>query len=809
MSTLSIHRELLRKELRQLSPLIIGILLLAGVCYALFEFQPANWRISTFSQGYILLAIPALFAVGAGAMSVSQEKETRTIHWLSALPLSHQRLITTKFVGAMIVWGSLWLVVLACFLLIDFLRFNNPFPWYSPDAHPVRSYWIIFWILHSLYLLVVGFLTAWRFSSSMISLIVFVPLAIAPSLLRFGIAYLQNPFRPLGSSIYDATLAQALIAVLVGLVIAAWFMQRFARASLAPTESQLPRNPYASTLRGLDVTKQSSQSVLRPTTAMLWQFIHQNKTILVSILVASAIGAVIALIASNSWNQSQRYDVEPWVIILFAACISWMGVLAFQGDNLQERIRFLSERGVRPAKVWLTRLLIPFSFAGAVALLYALLRSRYQAMEPEDTHLPVWLVFLLAMMFIGYSHWLSQLVRNPILGAIGAPLISAMAIACLIFSHVEMGTPKPYLVLILIAPFIATSLMMRRWMDRRLDWRFWLCHLGILAFAAMGPLLDLGWYVARYPNMPQAMQAALRDEAKEFAFETAAPQSISFNSLITSNQGYFGFGDLSVDQKLTIAEAMDDSEMLLQEFERQSAKYASGIRFDDNKLVVSRVITSRVRLQRSDNDKDALTRYQDDVKLLFSITKATRTNRYLQSQEQADLLEIALLSELLQPDAKERVDAAEFKRYVRYLADSDLRNEARRTALIVSWADFDRRTTDGEMTAFGNYWWPRWVQEMPQIKLSLTWRRHVNHLTKVLLELLEVGPTATEAQKRELLANRLTSPALPSAWATWALGNRVDDPRIDGIPTGSSDVPGDQWLAGWEQVARDLEKTIE
>lgn len=384
-----------------------------------------------------------------------------------------------------------------------------------------------------------------------------------------------------------------------------------------------------------------------------------------------------------------------------------------------------------------------------------------------------------------------------------------MAIAYLVFSCVELGTPVPYLVFILLAPFIATSWMMRRWMDRRFEWRFWLGHVGILTLAAAGPLLDLGWYVARYPDMSQAMQSALRNEAKALNFENVMPPTVSFNSLITANKGFLGFGDLSVDQKLKIAEAMDDSKRLLQEFERESSKYASGIRFSGAESVVPRVLATRVRLQRSDNDKDALTRYQNDLKLLFAIAKATRANRDLQSQEQADMFEIALLSELLQPGAKERLEANEFRRYVEYLADSESRNNARRVALIITWAEFDRKASKGEMESFGNFWLGIWADGEASTKRSLTWRRKVNHLTKVLLELLEVEPTATQTQKRELIATRLVSPYFPSSWATWSLGNRVDDPRLDNIPIGNPQIPGDQWLAGWEQVARDLEKTLE
>jgi hypothetical protein len=48
------------------------------------------------------------------------------------------------------------------------------------------------------------------------------------------------------------------------------------------------------------------------------------------------------------------------VLLVFLAT-SWLGVLAFHGDLLHQRIRFLAERGVSPGKVWATRHAVPLS----------------------------------------------------------------------------------------------------------------------------------------------------------------------------------------------------------------------------------------------------------------------------------------------------------------------------------------------------------------------------------------------------------------------------------------------------------------
>ena len=805
MSTGTIHVVLLKKELRQFLPLVVGIVVLGLAGFVMIEAQPTYGRINSFSTGYLLLAIPAFFAVGAGAMSVSQEKETRTLGWLSSLPLTQESLINTKFVSAVLIWASLWLLTIGSILFIDFVGFSNPFPGESIDTHPIYTPRLVYWIMHSFYLLVCSFLTAWWFGSSMTGLVAFIPLAIAPSLFRFAIAYVQKPFYQLGSSVYDATLAQLLFSVTVSLAIAFWFMRKYAYQALQPAESNLPRNPYASKAFSSDLNKQSSQSVLDPTTAMLWQFVFQNRTFLFSILAVSGISGLIALVASRTWDDPQRSEVEPFVGLVVALCVSWMGVLAFQGDNLQERIRFLSDRGVKPSKVWLTRLLMPISFAASVALFFALVRNLQESIRPDYTYIPVWTVFVFAVMSIGYSQWVSQLVRNPILGAIGGPVMSWMAGVYLAYGYGFMVTSTLPLVLICVVPFIATYWTMARWMDRRFDRIFWLSHGCFFLLAVLPPVVELAWYVAQFPNMPRAMQTALREEAKSIGaldlsqLNNPQPQGMTLESF--TDVEFLGYSDVTVDQRLKLATAIDDSERSLNEFRKKVAEKSStsGVWVLDTASISARVLSSRIAFLDSNGEQSKLNDYRNNVELLFEIAKALRANRHLRSQEVADLHEIALLVELRQPDAKQRFEPAAYQIFVEFLSDSDARNRARREALVVAWAKFDASDT------YNSYhdWLPYTFLDSNSAKQMLTLRPKINHLAKVLLEFLETGPTATEDQKAKFLEARIASPDRED-YENRTIVNRVDDPLGHEFPLRNSGVPGDQWFAGWEQVARDL-----
>ena len=58
---------------------------------------------------YIPFLLPALFAIGAAAVLVGQEKEQKTLWWLASMPTSPSRVfwikLATSVVGLVIVWG--------------------------------------------------------------------------------------------------------------------------------------------------------------------------------------------------------------------------------------------------------------------------------------------------------------------------------------------------------------------------------------------------------------------------------------------------------------------------------------------------------------------------------------------------------------------------------------------------------------------------------------------------------------------------------------------------------------------------------
>ncbi|TWU37336.1 ABC transporter permease [Novipirellula artificiosorum] len=798
---------LLRKEFRQLAPLVTAVLLLGLLGFALIEMRPAGWYGQLMSSGYPLLAIPALYAVGAGAMSVSQEKETRTLGWLSSLPLANKRLITTKFSAAVVFWAGLWLVTLLGCYAIESLG-TRLFPIHDRATNPIHSMWLVYWILNSFYLLVIGFLTAWRFRSSMTALVMFIPLAIAPAILRFAIAYVQNPFLSYNSSLYDATLGQCLIVVGCSLAFSIWLMNRFARQSLAPEETRLSANPYASVELATDTTIQTSQSVLRPSSAMLWQFFHQNKSVYLSLFGASLVVGVISLGLAPTIDH-RNGGWEAFAVFSLFLATAWMGVLVFQGDNLQERIRFLSEQGIGPSKVWITRQLLPFGFVCCACLFYLLVLTRYIHSMDVDEHVPLWLAFWFLAFAYGYAQWFAQLVRNPVLSAIGGPIIAGIALTVVVFVRVDISTRFVCMAAFSVAPFLATFLMMGRWMDRRFGWQFWCTHAAILGLVIMLPIADLAWYVWNSPRMPKDVKVAFREEGRRMG-ESPRTDGIFLGTMISEEP--YEFGEPTIEQRIARAEKRADVQHQINQLRQEMASpNVQGLRIGGYEVqnAVGNLVLARHRLERNADDPLARKDYQRRVEFLYLIADSARRSIHLRSQEAADYAEIALIAELQRPDTQARIGDDTWDRYVALVSDREARNESRRRAVVACWYQFDQTDDDdkhyGSLANFHpNTSWRSGTKHL------LTHNARIDHLAWVLLRYLEQGQELSASEKVDLLRQRWPADSNHNNQAAFLLPKWIEDPaQSDWYSFNTAQLPGDQWFAGWEQVGAKLNPSTE
>ncbi len=816
MNISTLHPQWIRKELRQLVPLVLTIIVLVLV---LMVASMLTEQQSTISPMFLFIAIPALFAVGAGAMSVSQEKETRTLAWLTSMPISPNQLVWSKLVAAIICWAALWVLSLSIIFILNAVtpslfwlhNFN------SPDNHPIYSRWFFYWLVNSFYLLVCSFATAWYFRSTMGALITLMILAAVPIVLRFIGTYIQSPGHALNSSVYDPKFLASMLWLVFSLAIVCWRLPIISRRSLAPVQAPVNLNPYQSAALDVSPTPQTLGPVQGQWTAMLWQFFQQNRTpylILFAIGILPFLLATVGIIDNTlSNNHSSSWVHGVFVIGTFLATV-WTGVLVFHGDGIHERIRFFSDRGVHPIKVWLTRQAFPLAFVCVAALCYRVVLG----MEEKWGDSAVSLTALLATMVInfGFSQWVSQVTRNPILGVIGAPIMSLAAMAFLAWAVTFIGIPLLMALLMLLLPLLATLISMRDWMDRRFGWRYWLRHV---AFLAVLIALPLGyWYrvVVSVPTMPVAMQLEMTQLARSLGVKDDPDSQHNLLPLHVSMGWFVDSEDLSdvnyaPDEVRATAESTP-KEILEGLKLRVRVNGGRGIDLSDSDMLEfeGRILLALQAMQTDPKSESAQQDYRDELELLYYLAGQLRRSYTLICQEKADIAEIALIRELTRPTAKQAIGAELYRSIATLVSDREARMRSRREALAVSWRIFDLRLDqDRTSGSLGGAYFPNSRNRKTDFgyAASRNYNRHVNHGAAVLWQYLEAGPTASREQRRDWLARRFASFDSDEEF-NYYQPHWIDYPAEIAVLYRRHSWVGNQWFAGWEDIGESLRSEI-
>ncbi|HBJ37090.1 MAG TPA: hypothetical protein DDZ51_20530, partial [Planctomycetaceae bacterium] len=155
MNNRIIIQRLWWKELRQLLPMMILLPTIATLLTTFHLFSSGPNQFSWSAGIAVFLGMPGLFAVGAGALLVGQEKELRTIQWLSSLPIRPQTIVRVKTATAVVGLGILWMISGLYFAWRE--KYESPMTDVGPlSAWPVNSFFILF----------AGLALAWRIKSA-------------------------------------------------------------------------------------------------------------------------------------------------------------------------------------------------------------------------------------------------------------------------------------------------------------------------------------------------------------------------------------------------------------------------------------------------------------------------------------------------------------------------------------------------------------------------------------------------------------------------------------------------------------------
>ncbi len=522
------------KESRQLLPLVVALMIVAAILFLsqlFFQDQP-DWQ-----HELIFLVFPGLFATGAGAVMVGQEREQGTMDWLSSLPITPRQLILTKFVIALLGLAVMWILAAACMEAI-YATQQRPSHWRSSAIRSASEgvrYPML--VAHSIFVLVGGFYTSWRIKNQFHALIALVPLACLPMVLAELFDAIINP---------TARVIQAqslwLVMSIVLIPVIAFLAYRTAAKTLSPQAAPGLRSRQIAVRLRLPSRRSQAPVFGAQAAPMIWQAIHSAPLLLSVLSLSLLIGLVLPLFVSGSAEAIQIFNDPALLLPIFLApflSVCWLAVSVFKGDGGVENIRFLADRGISPSLIFFARQSVPLAIIACALVIYTLLASFVSSLggtQPGLSFLPS-LSFLALVMLVIYSvsQWISQIVRTLTLAVILAPVVAALVLGWLVSAVVELGTPIWIIALCGAMPLTATWLLMRRYLDMRDRPWSWCVGLVLVAALILLPIVGAVAGVTTPIGMSATTRAKLLKEAERINRGAQNPINVIVSPWVSSD----------------------------------------------------------------------------------------------------------------------------------------------------------------------------------------------------------------------------------------------------------------------------------
>lgn len=782
------------KEFRQILPLLWALLAIGALLQIIGAIQSAiNPSIANTGLHQIALVLmPSLFSVGAGAMLVSQEKELRTLQWLSSLPIPTKQIVWTKFlcglVGLILCWvGSSLIAFALCPNVFD--DRTNFYLFYA------ASVWGTQYFVSSLFLLVASMTTGWIFKSAWVALVMLVPIAIAPV---FTLAAMANFKEEWFRSTVASLIVYSASAVVLALAGRFWGRSSFVSASSA----WFGQFTYRAPTRLRQLTIPDDWRPLPAAPSLLWQIGWQNR-----MLWVSAVSILLGGLSLLSVEWFVRSSLPGFVAIPSFIIFCWLGASTFGSDGDKKRIQFLADRGVSPGLIWWTRQFFPLclallSFALFVLSAFAVARSPHGAVP-----VPVFTFLCGIFAIYGATQWASQLVRSSLLNMCVAPAVGVGVLAAMAFAFTTLGAGYIWLVPSVLTLFVASRVMMRPWMDSRFNLRTYLQHAGFAALASLFPTIPFFATIVTYPSISKEAQQELTSIASRTPVVRA-------NGSIASNRNPLASLDETEDAGQTDPQSVSSKKSIPIDFgarlDTELANLASYFStpgfYPDISIPNSLSILRRTSIALSSElteDRKAIetNRYQRAMALCLEIAKSYRQRTDLLSQEFADQVEMELIRELSDPQKRTLLESQFVSSMLQHLGDKKARQDARLKALAISWNQASvnpmkpRRRSDGTMITdpmrLGGIPVPM-GDAMPLLSAEMIRRRRVGLGVEKLYRFLKSGDRSS------------SNPDFRAYREFWHHGYRD-------VPTYNFSFLyppfiGDQWFGPWENTAEALAK---
>lgn len=771
--------RLLGKEAKQLAPLL-AVLLGCGVLLQLLGLlqETAN-RIGFHTTG--LLLIPVLFAVGAGPLLVSQEKEQRTLRWMASLPVRPWSIVVSKLIVSM-----LSLIVIWCISLVLTFAFC-PSVFATASSNDME---LLFWPANTFFLLTMGFALAWTLPTAGSTL---VALLLSASTAGVFAGLVQEA---LGTSFSNADFLGCLsffqLLITAILILAAIRFGKSSFVSEAKRESSFSwaRRREHSTL----VVDRTKTPPLSPASSLIWQIGWQNRMLWVGVFFIVLMGLASVAYVTEFLQSSTILQISASVGCLV---LSWLGASVFGSDANQGRIRFLAERGVAPFKIWWTRLALPLGCVIFGLLVFLLMNQAWdlsQNVNRGSGFSPMLggLMTLAVLMTFGLTQWLPQWTRSTLIAFCISPALAIFSFIYFGFLLSFINAPWWLLIASIGIPFAATRIMLCPWMDGRTGLRYWLSQSALLAGALVLPLIPFLITFATYPDMPTALRRELTEEAKQYepvqqGVELVMPANDEGDAASKSGDKFVGFGD-SVSNSIV-------------DLERKLSSISGPIIYSHNSM---RAVFKEAQLMslRMDTDDDESAdsqqqyreRYHRSLILLSKFATHMRMSDRLIDQEVSDQIERWLVHELLQPGRKELFSDEEFSTIVAALANQTGRHQSRRRAIVIAWYGYRDRWVGMGGHDFGGLELPA----IPTASMATSWLvtdRNVGQATAALLENLESRHPDSDRFPAEIQS-------------FWPAGAAEIERQSKGVDANSIRTPGVLWHQDWETKAAQLNESL-
>ncbi|HUT90508.1 MAG TPA: ABC transporter permease [Thermoguttaceae bacterium] len=467
----------------------------------------------------ISLALAALYALGCGATLFATEHEADTYQFQRSLPVSARRLFFSKgtfaVTSTMAIIGLLW--GLAAMMAGGRL----------PEQRTHLGQWGL-WGFGTVELLVWGTffsLVLRRPLAAAVLAIVCASVSVHFVVTAFGPQWFREP--------YIEALPMRVVFVGMLAVVTVWLGHRWFRERLFGMRKSEDFQPMG------EVPEAPMIGMPRPTgtlTRLVWQHVRQSAAMLA---ILSAMVAPLCLTGFWLWAFVLSSFQGPGplgaplspglALAVMAATIAvpLAGASVFLGDQRRRGFRFLTERGVSPRQLWLSRQLVwavPVLLWTVLILPVSLLPAAAHSGPPGEALVLVAAAFGFLVLAYPAGQLSSMLFSSGILAGFFSV---ALTLLLCVWAALMAGLGVPWLwsvapipVVLLLATFVRTP----NWLLERKTLRAWLPTALTLAVPAVAivigacahrvysiPLVDPGFDVQAFAVPPSAEARATVD----------------------------------------------------------------------------------------------------------------------------------------------------------------------------------------------------------------------------------------------------------------------------------------------------------